>query len=99
MINKTGAKKLSSRNILGSKSKISGTLNIGENTIEKDNYMDSVVCKAATTTNIDLDGTVMTIDGVVLAANDLVLIKDQTDKTLNGVYYAASTGFLRYDCK
>src|SRR6266852_3379095 len=42
--------------------------------------------RAATTgSNITLSG-LQTIDGVVLAAGDRVLVKDQTDATTNGIY-------------
>ena len=41
--------------------------------------------KVATTENITLSGT-QTVDDVVLVAGDRVLVKDQTDKTQNGIY-------------
>ena len=44
----------------------------------------------ATTANITLSG-LQTIDGVALAANDRVLVKDQTTGAQNGIY-VASTG-------
>jgi len=44
----------------------------------------------ATTTNITLSG-LQSIDGVTVAEDDRVLVKDQSDDTENGVY-AASTG-------
>jgi hypothetical protein len=47
-------------------------------------------CRVATTANITLSG-LQTIDGVALAANDRVLVKDQTTTSENGIY-AASTG-------
>ena len=40
---------------------------------------------AATDRNITLSGT-QTIDGIAVAASDLVLVKNQTDPTKNGVY-------------
>lgn len=46
--------------------------------------------RAATTANITLSG-LQTIDGVALAEDDRVLVKDQTDTTEVGVY-SASTG-------
>lgn len=46
--------------------------------------------RVATTGNILLQG-LQTVDGVALAVNDRVLVKDQSDATLNGIY-TASTG-------
>jgi phage-related tail fiber protein len=50
--------------------------------------------RAATTVNITLSG-LQTIDGVVLAANDRVLVKDQTTGSQNGIYLASSTSWVR----
>lgn len=47
-------------------------------------------CLVATTVAITLSG-LQTIDGVLLAAGDRVLVKDQSDATTNGIY-DASTG-------
>jgi len=66
-------------------------------------YVDSVAqgldvkdaCKVATTAN----GTIATafangetIDGITLATNDRILIKDQTTQTENGIYTVAASG-------
>jgi len=51
-----------------------------------------VIC--ATTGNITLSG-LQTIDGVALAAGDRVLVKDQTRKTENGIYFASSGAWGR----
>ena len=40
----------------------------------------------ASTTNIDLNNEIISLNGVSLNAGDLVLIKEQTDKTTNGIY-------------
>lgn len=50
-------------------------------------------CLVATTANITLGG-LQSIDGVTVAEHDRVLVKDQTDQTLNGIY-EASTGNWR----
>lgn len=50
--------------------------------------------RAATTANITLSG-LQTIDTVVLAAYDRVLVKDQTVQTANGVYYAQGGAWER----
>lgn len=50
--------------------------------------------KAATTANITLSGT-QTIDGVSLVAGDLVLVKDQTAQSQNGVYVVAAGAWTR----
>lgn len=51
-------------------------------------------CRAATTAAITLSG-LQTIDGVALLAGDRVLVKNQTDTTLNGIYAAASGNWVR----
>lgn len=50
--------------------------------------------RAATTTNITLSG-LQTVDGVSLAANDRVLVKNQTTATENGLYSANSGAWVR----
>ncbi|MBO9542715.1 hypothetical protein J7643_19170 [bacterium] len=50
--------------------------------------------RVATTANISLSG-LQTIDGVVLAANDRVLVKDQTTASQNGIYLAQSGAWTR----
>jgi hypothetical protein len=65
-------------------------------------YVDSVAqgldVKAsvltATTANIALTG-LQTIDGITVAANDRVLVKDQTTAAQNGVYLAQSGAWTR----
>lgn len=51
-------------------------------------------CRVATTANITLSG-LQTIDGVTVAANDRVLVKDQTDATENGIWRAQSGAWTR----
>lgn len=53
-----------------------------------------VPCLTATTANIVLTG-LQTIDGVVLAEGDRVLVKSQTDGTENGIYRAADGDWER----
>lgn len=50
--------------------------------------------KVATTQNISLSG-LQTIDGSVLSAGNRVLVKNQTDRTKNGIYAAASGTWSR----
>ena len=65
------------------------------------NYVDSAVssdiywkepCRVATTANIDLSNAPASIDGVTLANDDRVLVKDQTTQSQNGVYVFAGSG-------
>lgn len=56
-----------------------------------------VQCRAATTENLDLGDTHATIDGVALvgegdAGSDIVLVKDQTTASQNGLYWANTGG-------
>lgn len=50
--------------------------------------------KAATTANITLSAT-QTIDGIVLAVGDRVLVKDQTTTSQNGIYVVSATAWTR----
>lgn len=50
--------------------------------------------RAATTANITRNG-LLTIDGVALAADDRVLVKDQTDARENGVFNASTGNWTR----
>ena len=64
-----------------------------------------VPCRVATTADLtpSLSGGALgsgggglpTIDGVALAANDRVLVKNQTDQTTNGIYLATATAWQR----
>ena len=45
-----------------------------------------------TTGVLTLDSALTTLDGVTLAENDAVSVKDQADKTQNGIYVIDSTG-------
>ncbi|RWK53497.1 right-handed parallel beta-helix repeat-containing protein [Mesorhizobium sp.] len=51
-------------------------------------------CRLATTANIALSG-LQTIDGVVTAANDRVLVRCQSTPSQNGIYIAASSAWQR----
>lgn len=65
-------------------------------------YCDSVAsgldihpsCRAATTANIAslAGGAPNTLDGVTLAANDRILVKDQSTGSQNGIYYVSTLG-------
>jgi hypothetical protein len=51
-------------------------------------------CRAATTANITLSG-LQTIDGIVLAVDDRVLVKNQTDEIDNGIYFVNTSSWSR----
>jgi len=51
-------------------------------------------CHAATTTNVSLSG-LSAIDGYTPTAGNRLLVKNQTDKTENGIYVAASGAWSR----
>ncbi len=50
--------------------------------------------RVATTANITLSGT-QTIDGISLAVNDRVLVKNQTTQTENGIYVVQAGAWVR----
>jgi hypothetical protein len=55
-------------------------------------------CRVATTANITLSG-LQTIDGITLAADERVLVKNQADGTENGIYNASTGTWTRAkDC-
>lgn len=51
-------------------------------------------CRVATTANITLAG-LQTIDGITVAADDRVLVKNQSTASQNGIYVAASGNWTR----
>jgi hypothetical protein len=56
-------------------------------------------CRVATTVNLALLNGLLTVDGVVLVADDRVLVKNQTDTTANGIYIADTGDWPRAkDC-
>jgi hypothetical protein len=55
----------------------------------------TVVAKLATTANISLSGN-QTIDGVLTVNNDIVIVKNQTTVSENGLYYASSGAWSIY---
>ena len=72
------------------------------------NYVDQaiaglrtrIIAEAATTANIDLTADLQngdTLDGVTLATDDRVLVKDQTDATENGLYLVVASGSASRD--
>jgi phage-related tail fiber protein len=48
-------------------------------------------CRVASTANITTLSGLLTIDGIVLVANDRVLVKDQTASQNNGIYIASGS--------
>lgn len=52
-------------------------------------------CRVATTANLAALSGLLTVDGVTVAANDRVLVKDQTTASANGIYLAASGAWTR----
>jgi hypothetical protein len=73
------------------------TTPVGATDIANKLYVDTVAlgiswkepAQAATTTNITLSG-LQTVDGVALAAGNIVLVKNQTNAAQNGIYVASS---------
>ena len=55
----------------------------------------TVSCLAATTVNITLTGA-QTIDGIAVVAGNLVLVKNQSTASQNGVYIVASGSWTRH---
>lgn len=57
-------------------------------------FNDTKKIRVATTQEIELSG-LQTIDGISIQADDIVLVKNQTDKTQNGIYIASSGNWTR----
>lgn len=57
----------------------------------------STYCKVATTTNLGSLSGLITIDGVTLSDGEFVLVKNQTDKSSNGIYVASSSSWSRHE--
>ena len=55
----------------------------------------TIVAKLATTANISLSGN-QTIDGVLTVNNDIVIVKNQTTTSDNGLYYASAGTWSKY---
>jgi len=59
-----------------------------------------IIVRAATTANVNLSNALEngdTLDGITLATNDKVLVKDQTDATENGIYKVVASGAASRD--
>ena len=59
-----------------------------------------IICRAATTGNISLSSDLQngdTLDGITLATNDRVLVKDQSTNTENGIYKVVASGTASRD--
>ncbi len=55
----------------------------------------AVIVRAASNANISSLSTLQTIDGITLVADDLVLVKNQTTATENGVYTVKSSAWAK----
>ena len=85
----------------GSKLTLADAPSIGTDAVNK-NYVDAAITglswkngvKALATTNITLSG-LQTVDGVVLGANDRVLVSGQTDAKTNGIYVVSTGAWTR----
>jgi len=81
--------------------------NMGDPLVANDaankNYVDNSIaglswktaCRVASTANITSLSGLLTVDGVTVAANDRVLVKNQTTGSANGIYVAASGAWTR----
>jgi hypothetical protein len=72
-----------------------GTNNVDLDVDEREITDTRLNCRVATTTNSTLSTTYEngdTIDGVVLATNDRILIKNQTTASENGIYIVQASG-------
>ena len=75
-----------------------------DNQLCRKQYVDQVAqgldlkgsCKVATTASITLSGT-QTIDGVSVAADDRVLVKNQSSASQNGIYLCKAGSWVRSD--
>lgn len=59
-----------------------------------------IICRVATTANIDLTADLEngdTLDGITLATDDKVLVKNQTTTTANGIYKVVASGTASRD--
>ena len=59
-----------------------------------------IICREATTANIDLTADLEngdTLDGITLATDDKVLVKNQTTTTANGIYKVVASGTASRD--
>ena len=80
---------LNNQGFYGLSYSLNGTPSIGNSelywakTFEYHNLKD---CDVATLVNISLTNPPTTLDGIILESNFRVLVKDQTDKTQNGIY-------------
>jgi len=76
---------------------------IGSNEAATKNYVDALSqgldpkgsCRLATTANIGLSGTAMTIDGFTPVVGDRILVKNQSTAAQNGIYIVASGVWTR----
>lgn len=72
-----------------------GGTTLNEVSNEPDN-LPIYICRVVSTANILLDGSITAVDSVTLAEGDTVLVSGQTNEIENGIYFAFSTGWVRY---
>ena len=62
-----------------------------------DNLIELPICAAATVSDINLNGSVTSLDGIDVTNALFVLVKNQTDKTENGIYIVNPSGWVRWE--
>lgn len=73
---------------------LSGVFNVGIRDLTVDANKALYTVRAATTANITRSGA-LTIDGVALVPGDMVLVKNQTTASQNGIYFVQSGTWTR----
>jgi hypothetical protein len=61
--------------------------------IKDSNITTFTTAAVASTTNVNLNNEILTLNGVSLSSGDIVLLKDQTDNTKNGIYVNSDVNY------